>query len=230
MYAWDETVASRGSQEVSSCVIKHLRNRVTENNDHVIMFSDSCGGQNRNIKFAMACMHFLQQDGTHLNTIDQKFMTSGHSFFPNDADFGVIETFSKGKVKNDPQDWYDDIAKCKRKKPHCLKVITQNEILSTAHLEKNTTRRRKIQVLKIQWLRYLKNEPLKIFYKKTLNEEVCFDTIDITPAKKGRRLTHPLGTSLLWATTGDVSKEAGYVGSITLYSTNKTRFLYQSQH
>lgn len=104
MYAWDETVASLGSQGVSSCVIEHLRNRVTENNYHVIMFSDSCGGQNRSIKFDMACMYFLQQDGTHINTIGQKFMTSGHSFLPNDADFGVIETFSKGKVKNDPQD------------------------------------------------------------------------------------------------------------------------------
>lgn len=40
MYAWVETVASRGSQEVSSFVIKHLHNRVTENNDHVIMFSE----------------------------------------------------------------------------------------------------------------------------------------------------------------------------------------------
>lgn len=43
---------------------------------------------------------------------------------------------------------------------------------------------------------HLKNEPLKIFYKETLNEKVCFDTIDITPAKKGRRLTH-LRTILL---------------------------------
>lgn len=159
------------------------------------MFSDSCGGQNRNIKVALACMNFLQQD-THISTIEQKFMTSGHSFLPNDADFGVIETFAKGKVKNVPQDWYDDIVKCKRKKPYCLKVMGQNEIYSTAALEKSITRRRKntlghkVSWLKIQWLRYLKEEPFKIFYKETLNEDVSFDTIDITPARKGRRLSH----------------------------------------
>lgn len=196
MYAWDETVASRGSQEIASCLVEHLSNSVTENIDHVIMFSDSCGGQNRNIKFALACMHFLQQDGTHIKTIDHKFMTSGHSFLPNDADFGVIETFSKGRVKNVPQDWYDAIVKSKRKKPYCLKVMEQKEILSTVTLEKAITRRRKntlghkVSWLKIQWLRYLKEEPFKIFYKETLNDDMCFYTIDITPAKRGRRVAH----------------------------------------
>lgn len=195
MYAWDETVASRGSQEISSCLIEHLRNKVPESTDHVIMFSDSCGGQNRNIKVALACMHFLQ-DNSHIKVIDHKFMTSGHSFLPNDADFGVIETFSKGRVKNVPQDWYDTIVKAKRKKPYCLKVMDQNEILSTANLEKAITRRRKntlgnpVSWLKIQWLRYLKEEPFKIFYKETLNDDMEFDSIDITLAKKGRRISH----------------------------------------
>lgn len=87
MYSWDETVASRGSQEIASCLIEHFCNKVPRNNDHVIMFSDSCGGQNRNIKVALMCMKFLQEEQTSIKVIDQKFMTSGHSFLPNDADF-----------------------------------------------------------------------------------------------------------------------------------------------
>lgn len=57
MYTWDETLASRGSQEISSCVTKHLLNRA-RNYKHIIMYSDTCTGQNRNWNFALA-MHKL---------------------------------------------------------------------------------------------------------------------------------------------------------------------------
>jgi hypothetical protein len=56
-------------------------------------------------------------------------MTSAHSFLPNDADFGVIETYSKGRTMNVPQDWYDAIIKSKRKKPYLLKVIGRKDIV-----------------------------------------------------------------------------------------------------
>lgn len=196
MYAWDETVASRGSQEIVSCLVEHLRNKVSENNDHVIMFSDSCGGQNRNIKVSLMCMKFLQEEGTNIKIIDQKFMTSGHSFLPNDADFGVIESYSKGRTMNVPQDWFNAIVTSKRKKPYLLKVMGREDIYSTANLEKAITRRRKNTVgekvswHKIQWLRYLREEPYKIFYKETLNEDIDFFAIDIAPARKGRKAAH----------------------------------------
>lgn len=50
MYVWDETIASRGSQEVASCIPKHLK--TLRNERHIIAYSDMCSGQNRNIKIA----------------------------------------------------------------------------------------------------------------------------------------------------------------------------------
>ncbi|KAG8282416.1 hypothetical protein J6590_037788 [Homalodisca vitripennis] len=32
------------------------------------------------------------------------------------------------------------------------------------------------------------DQPFKIFYKETLNDDIPFDCLDITPAKKGRRM------------------------------------------
>lgn len=49
MYVWDETVASRGAQEIGSCIRKHLLSHV-QKAKHIIAFSDACGGQNRNFK------------------------------------------------------------------------------------------------------------------------------------------------------------------------------------
>ena len=53
-----------------------------------------------------------------VKTIDLKFMVSGHSFLPNDSEFGIIETSSK-KHQNIwvPQDWFDIIKNAKRKEP-----------------------------------------------------------------------------------------------------------------
>lgn len=47
MYTWDESVASRGSSEVASCLLKFIK-RLPECTKKIIAFSDSCGGQNKN--------------------------------------------------------------------------------------------------------------------------------------------------------------------------------------
>jgi hypothetical protein len=50
MYVWDETVASRGPEEIGSCVLNFIQNHVKTSK--LIMYSDQCGAQNRNIKMA----------------------------------------------------------------------------------------------------------------------------------------------------------------------------------
>lgn len=191
MYVWEETTASRGAQEISSCILEHLRKKAG-GSSHVVMFSDSCGGQNRNIKVSLAILRFLQEDH-NIHTIDHKFMASGHSYLPNDGDFGSIEQFAKGKTVYVPENWHSIITKCRRKKPFHLKVMAKEDFFSTKPLEEAITRRQKnetggqVQWLKIQWLRYKKDEPFKIFYKTTLNDDVAFEQINIEPSKQKAR-------------------------------------------
>ena len=83
LYVWDESVASRGSQEISSCLTKHFKNTAADKK-HIILYSDACTGQNRNIKVALMLMKLTQE--CNIEIIDQKFMTSGHSYLSNDAD------------------------------------------------------------------------------------------------------------------------------------------------
>lgn len=90
MYVWPETEGSRGAQEISSCLSKHLTIH-GKNAKHVIMYSDSCGGQNRNIKVVLSLMKYLQNENVNTETIDLKFLVPGHSYLPNDSDFSFIE-------------------------------------------------------------------------------------------------------------------------------------------
>lgn len=48
MYVWNESMASRGPQEIGSCLLHFIKNYV--HTEKLIMYSDQCGGQNRNIK------------------------------------------------------------------------------------------------------------------------------------------------------------------------------------
>jgi hypothetical protein len=53
MNVWSENIASRGAQEIGSCLLKHIDNFIPPQVKHLILYSDSCGGQNRNIKMSL---------------------------------------------------------------------------------------------------------------------------------------------------------------------------------
>lgn len=57
---------------------------------HVASFSDTCGGQNRN-KFVATAMLFAVNTKEHLQTVDLKFMESGHSYLEADSMHATIE-------------------------------------------------------------------------------------------------------------------------------------------
>lgn len=61
----------------------------------VIMYSDQCGGQNRNIKLSLIFQYIASHPDFTFEEIDHKFLVSGHSYLPCDQDFGVIEKNKK---------------------------------------------------------------------------------------------------------------------------------------
>lgn len=47
-YVWTENQAGKGSQEVASCLIRHIKEHCGPDVRRLELWSDSCGGQNRN--------------------------------------------------------------------------------------------------------------------------------------------------------------------------------------
>ncbi|KAF2890452.1 hypothetical protein ILUMI_15721 [Ignelater luminosus] len=183
---WDETTVSRGSQEISSCLKKHLLTHL-KNHKHVIAYSDACTRQNRNIKMSLMWLKLLA-DSDKLKIIDHKFLVSGHSYLPNDRNFGTIKSFSKQRSVFVAEDWYQIIQKARTKNPFRVYKMEQADFASTKQLEQVITNRKKNDnnCSVNWWLRFKKEEPYKIFYKETLNEDVSFYVINIMPSKKGR--------------------------------------------
>lgn len=184
MYMWNESIASRGPQEIGSCLLHYIKNNVLTSK--LIMYSDQCGGQNRNIKMSVLCDYILKTKINNLSLIDHKFMVSGHSYLACDRDFGVIE---KHKRKSSdiyvPKDWVKIVRESRKKNPFVVIEMEAKDFISTKVLETNVTNRKHttekapLNWLKIQWLRYRADSPSEFFFKESNQSYVEFQAINV---------------------------------------------------
>lgn len=115
MFFWDETIAKRGSAEIVSCILKyvvlHFSILKTGETRKLTIWSDRCVGQNNNWRMIALMQHLVVN--RYFTTMEQKFMTTGHSFLPCDRDFAMIEKAKKGKMVYIPKQWVEVIANAK---------------------------------------------------------------------------------------------------------------------
>ena len=82
MFSWPETIAHRGANEVVSCLDHFFKS--LEGVD-TLLFSDSCGGQNKN-SIVIHYLFSIVRAGL-FRRIQHFFPVCGHSFLPCDRDF-----------------------------------------------------------------------------------------------------------------------------------------------
>lgn len=93
-YLWHESIAKRGANEIASCVFKELMN-LPDTIETVILYSDTCAGQNKN-SHVSAMFTYLLQKKTSIKTLHHKFLIPGHTRMC-DADHSIIEKQKKKK-------------------------------------------------------------------------------------------------------------------------------------
>lgn len=214
MFVWPETEGSRGSHEISSCIVKYIK---TFARDHkkIITYSDSCTGQNRNIKTVLNLLKLVQSTEIQAESIEMKFLVSGHSYLPNDSDFAIIESHAK-KIQNifSPTDWYNIIKTCKKKAPFHVIQMTHQDFFSSKPLETATTNRKvtvtrlSVNWLKMRWIKLERSKPYLIQFKYNLDEDMAFNSINIKKRNVGRpSILANLDQPLLYPTIRSITKE-----------------------
>jgi hypothetical protein len=124
MHLWSESEAKRGSSEVCSC-LEHYLDTHESRTRHLVLFTDGCGGQNKNkIMFAYLLRLIKLKK---FDRIDHFFLTRGHTFLPNDRDFGVIEKFKRGEMAYVPKDYAGIIGRARTSNPfETVNIETQD--------------------------------------------------------------------------------------------------------
>lgn len=91
-YAWTEPNGQRGSCEIGTALLNWI-NQIPQNVKEISLFSDTCGGQNRNQFIAALFLYVVQT--THLQVVQHNFMEKGHSYMEVDAMHSAIERAKK---------------------------------------------------------------------------------------------------------------------------------------
>ena len=176
MHMWDESIALRGSQEVGSCILTYLKGNPTPAT-HLIAYSDSCGGQNRNINMVCFWMYVVTNAEFPYAVIDHKFMLSGHSYLPNDRDFGGIEGARRRRATMfTPEDWYTLVQDARRTNRFYVQRMGQAHFVSMEPLSKLIINRKvtvtgkKVEWLNIHWIRVEKDSPYAFKYRYSNND------------------------------------------------------------
>ncbi|KAL4127071.1 hypothetical protein QTP88_011269 [Uroleucon formosanum] len=179
-YMWHEAIGRRGSNEIASCLYQKILN-LLNNVTHIITYSDTCGGQNRNINMA-AMLSLVTANSSTLHIIDQKFLLPGHTHLECDVDHTKIE---RAKKFSDipimiPRDWYQFVRTVKVKKPFKVIEMKQEQFYSFSNLVSTSLTKKtvdtdgnKVNWFHIRWIRYEKVYG-KLQFKYSLNLEEPF--------------------------------------------------------
>ena len=194
MCMWPENVACRGSDEVASCLWNYFQSLPTTRK-HVVAYSDSCGGQNKN--FYIVCFWIYLLIKGCCETIDHKFLTPGHTYLPSDRDFALIEKKKKETEVFVPMQWFNLVEGTRVQKPFRVARMKREDfkdfkVLSKSFVNrKQTVDKQKLSFQKIAWFRYSKSEPTKVLVRYTLDETEEWKVWNVD-RKKGNKDVHVL--------------------------------------
>lgn len=187
---WHEATAKRGGNEIASCLFKHLKSIQNDGAiKHIIFYSDSCPGQNRNSYISTMFMTFLYTMNNQVKTIDHKYLIPGHTHMECDVDHSVIERKKKKtqtKIHH-PRDWYNFIRSVGVKKKFSVIEMEKEDFIDfSGLLKKKFLWRSRCENAEtfiwknVKWLRYEKENFGRILYKTSLDQSEPFKILNIS--------------------------------------------------
>ena len=172
MCLWNEAIASRGADEICSC-LKHYLEGLPAEVKKLTCYSDSCFGQNKN--FQMVCF-WNQLLLEKFQQIDHKFLVRGHTHLPNDRDFAHIEKRKESARVYVPADWEAVVRDARPRTPFDVKPMESSHFLDFSELTKQYTRRKKdaaknpVLISKAVWMNFGQGKDSSGVLKKHPNE------------------------------------------------------------
>lgn len=153
MCMWTEVEGKWGSNEVASSILAFLNTLDLTDYDEIRTFSDGCGGQNRNRTIVSFLMHICST--TPIKTWTHCFLETGHSYLPNDTDFGKIEKLKSAQIGIYSFDqWVELVQRCKFDVIKMKDKFDDLSQLSSYHNFRNQdTEGYRFNWLKMKWLR-----------------------------------------------------------------------------
>lgn len=105
----------------------YLSKEVSSDIKNVVIFSDSCGGQNRNHTICRYLCNLVERG--LFEKITHYYPVRGHSFLPCDRDFGVVKRLLRKTDRIYTKEQYNElIVKSNNKNPFVCKTVDPSDI------------------------------------------------------------------------------------------------------
>ena len=137
-YLWNEAIAKKGSNEIASCLNHFVSNYLGGEIDTLRIFSDNCGGQNKNTNIVL--FHLRQIHASRFKKISHVFLESGHSYLPCDRDFGFLEKKLKGVQVYSTPHYAQIMSTCRDVTPFTVIEMNHTHFLNYDVLQKFVTK------------------------------------------------------------------------------------------
>ena len=200
MCCWTEMQAKRGSDEVIS-MLDNCLSKLPSSVTSVRLYSDGCGGENKNANM----MHYLFTLVAvgKFKHIRHTFPATGHSFLPNDRDFGRTEL---NKRKNErvytPEQWKGIIEGARKRKP--FQVIQPSQSIFLPYdqhfsplfkksLKSIGKEKKSFSIQKARVLEYSHDHSSQVWVKYLTVDDAEWTKFE--PLKRGKKASLPPSTS-----------------------------------
>ncbi|XP_072402172.1 uncharacterized protein [Diabrotica undecimpunctata] len=175
-FAWSELNGKRGSSKIGTCLYKWFETLQPEVK-HITVFSDTCGGQNRNQNIVALFLYLVQV--TSIDIIEHKFLESSHSYMEVDSMHSAIEKEKKYQPVYIVNDWLSIFKRARSKRnrnknygPYITKELKFTEFLDLKDLSRHFLKNKlwdcdnqKVNWLKVKCFRFKKGQSNVVEYR-----------------------------------------------------------------
>lgn len=119
-------MANKGANDVCSMLLKYINTSIPHSVKKLYLFSDGCPGQNKNNTVVRFLCSLIQI--SRFNKIEHYFPIRGHSYLPNDRNFGTIKRKLKLHDRIYVPDQYKELIKASSSKFE-VEMVQSEDIL-----------------------------------------------------------------------------------------------------
>lgn len=164
MFVWHEGISGRGANEIASCLLKAITNKITHKKK-LIVWSDNCGGQNKN-QMLLFLWSYLICRGI-FDEIEHKYLVPGHSYLSCDRDFALIEKKKRVNKCEVPLDIVRLLVSASHKKQFFATLMDEDDFFDFKESSTNCLNTKKLEISKVKWLKVTKADPGVVYVKKS---------------------------------------------------------------
>lgn len=217
-YVWGGSEENRGANEISTILQKYIKDVDSRGTvKFLILYSDSCPGQNKN-KIVLAAIHNALLKSQNLETIQMNYLLPGHTEMTVDSIHSTIESSIRNTTIWAPSQWVT-ICQLARKepKPYNVEGLNHEDFKSFDDLADKYFKGNLVgKISKLRSATFKKSSPNIMKIKCSMAEEAREEKIQIVAKPKLINQRYTSSLSITKAKYKDLKKlcESGVIPRI----------------